>query len=165
MSQKAIFFDRDNTLIIDSNYMHKIEQLRFFDDTFSALEIIKQKNYLLFMVTNQSGIGRGYFTVEQMHEFNNHMLCEFEKNNIHFESIAYCPHAPEDNCLCRKPHPTLINELIEKYDIDKSSSFMVGDKICDAEAGMNAGIQGVLLKKNDQRFLSFDSLSDFANFL
>lgn len=165
MSQKAIFFDRDNTLIIDSNYMHKIEQLRFFDDTFSALEIIKQKNYLLFMVTNQSGIGRGYFTVEQMHEFNNHMLCEFEKNHIHFESIAYCPHAPEDNCLCRKPHPTLINELIEKYDIDKSSSFMVGDKICDAEAGMNAGIQGVLLKKNDQRFLSFDSLSDFANFL
>jgi D-glycero-D-manno-heptose 1,7-bisphosphate phosphatase len=165
MSQKAIFFDRDNTLIIDSNYMHKIEQLRFFDDTFSALEIIKQKNYLLFMVTNQSGIGRGYFTVEQMHEFNNHMLCEFEKNNIHFESIAYCPHAPEDNCLCRKPHPTLINDLIKKYDIDTSSSFMVGDKICDAEAGKNAGIQGVLLKKNDQRFLSFDSLSDFANFL
>ena len=78
---KAVFFDRDDTLIQDSSYMHKKEDLRFFEDTISTLQALKQKGYEFFIVTNQSGVGRGYFTIEQMHSFNQFMLDEFKKNN------------------------------------------------------------------------------------
>lgn len=165
MQSKAVFFDRDNTLIIDSDYMHKLEDFKLFPDTISALKTIQAKGYKIFIVTNQSGIGRGYFTEEKMHKFNNHMLKNFEKNDIQVTDIAYCPHSPEDKCECRKPSPKLINELIHKYNIDKSNSYMVGDKLSDAEAGKNAGITGVLLNKESEDFSSFKSLTEFSNFL
>ena len=165
MQSKAIFFDRDNTLIIDSNYMHKLEDLRFYDDTFSALKKIQNKGYLLFIVTNQSGIGRGYFTVQQMQQFNQLMLNKLSEQEIEIKDIVFCPHAPEDNCDCRKPSPKLINDLIEKYNIDKETSFMVGDKLSDAEAGSNAGIKGILIKKEDERFKTFQNLTEFADSL
>lgn len=165
MQSKAIFFDRDNTLIIDSNYMHKIEDLSFYQDTFTALKNIQDKGHMLFIVTNQSGIGRGYFSEEQMHTFNNHMLSKLNEQGINIKEIVFCPHTPEDECDCRKPSPKLINELIDRYNIDKSKSYMLGDKLSDAEAGLNAGIKGVLLNKKDDRFEDFISLTDFANSL
>lgn len=165
MQSKAVFFDRDDTLIIDSDYMHKIADFKLYDDTISALKEISKKGYKLFIITNQSGIGRGYFTIEQMHEFNNHMLSVFQEHDIKFEALAYCPHAPEDNCDCRKPSPKLINELVESHKIDSRLSYMIGDKLSDAKAGKNANMTGVLLRKESDEFKSFDSLTEFANFL
>ncbi len=139
-SHKAIFFDRDDTLLHDSHYMYRPEQLEFIEDVFDILKQLQNKDYLLFIVTNQSGIGRGYFSEEQMHEFHGHMLKQLDQKGIKIQEIAFCPHSPDDKCNCRKPSPKLINELCNKYDIDKSQSYMVGDRDSDIEAGKNAGV-------------------------
>lgn len=165
MQSKAVFFDRDNTLIIDSDYMHKIEDFKLYPDTISSLLSIQSKGYKIFIVTNQSGVGRGYFSLEKMHNFNNHMLKYFKENGVEITDLVFCPHAPDDACDCRKPEPKLINELIHKYDLDKSCSFMIGDKLSDANAGKNAGITGILLNKESSEFKSFTSLTEIANFL
>jgi D-glycero-D-manno-heptose 1,7-bisphosphate phosphatase len=148
MNKKAIFFDRDNTLIIDTNYMHKLEDLKYFPDTIEVLKKFQDAGYILFIITNQSGVGRGYFTIEQMHAFNNHMLADFTAQGVNFTDLAYCPHSPDDSCDCRKPHPKLINVLCDKYQIDKTQSFMVGDKSSDVLAGENAGMTGILYESN-----------------
>ena len=162
---KAVFFDRDNTLVIDKNYMHKVSDLKFYTDTFSALKTVQDKGYKLFIVTNQSGIGRGYFEVKEMEIFHAAVLAEFKKNDICIEDINHCPHSPDDNCDCRKPHPKMILELAHKHKIDLSQSYMIGDKVIDGECGLNAGCTGVLLKVKDSRFKSYDNLSDFADSL
>lgn len=147
MTSKAIFFDRDDTLLHDESYMYKPEQLSFINGTFEALRILQDKGYLLFIVTNQSGIGRGYFEEKDMHHFHKHMLEKLISENINIQEIVFCPHSPEDNCDCRKPSPKLINELCEKYNIDKSQSYMVGDKDSDIKAGENAGMKSFKVDK------------------
>lgn len=145
MTNKAIFFDRDDTLIMDTGYMYKTCDLKYFPDTISTLRTLLDQNYLIFIVTNQSGVGRGYFTIDQMHKFNQHMLNDLKKQGIEIQEITFCPHAPEDNCECRKPHPKLVNDLCTKYDVDKKNSFMFGDKNSDLEAGENAGLKSFKL--------------------
>ena len=154
---KAVFFDRDNTLIIDSGYMYQPEQLKFFDDTFSVLKRLQDLGFILFIVTNQSGIGRGYYTEDQMHVFNANMLKVLKENDIEIKDIVHCPHAPDDNCSCRKPSPELIDNLCQKYQIDKSKSYMVGDKDSDLESGENAKMKGLKLAPGH--------LSDFLDLL
>ncbi len=149
MSPKAIFFDRDDTLIKDKNYMYQIKDLEFVHDAIKTLKYLQEANYLLFIVTNQSGIGRGYFTEKDMHNFHQALLTELEKHQINIQEIAFCPHRPEDKCHCRKPSPLLINKLCEKYNIDKSLSYMVGDKKSDIEAGKNAGLKTIQIIDHD----------------
>jgi len=143
MKNKAIFFDRDDTLLVDTNYMHKVEDLKYIDGVFATLREVQNRGYLIFIVTNQSGIGRGYFVEEQMHRFHEKMLEGFSSEQIKIEDIVFCPHAPEDNCDCRKPSPKLINQLCDKYQIDPAKSYMVGDKTSDVLAGENAGMSSV----------------------
>ncbi len=166
MSKKAVFFDRDNTLIIDKNYMFETKDLEFYEDSFSALKLIQSKGFELFIVTNQSGIGRGYFSIDQMHLFHKAMLDRFTQDDIEFRALKFCPHAPDDGCDCRKPNPTLILECIKEYDIDTKNSFMIGDKVIDAQCGENAGMTGVTLNsKKESKFKDFKSLTEFANYL
>ena len=143
MKNKAVFFDRDDTLLIDTNYMHKIEDLKYIDGVFDVLQEVQRRGYLIFIITNQSGIGRGYFQEEQMHKFHEKMLEGFSAHQIEIKDIVFCPHSPEDNCDCRKPSPKLINQLCTKYQIDTSKSFMVGDKVSDVKAGENAGMTSI----------------------
>jgi D,D-heptose 1,7-bisphosphate phosphatase len=147
---KAVFFDRDATLIKDIPYLHNPEEVEYFDDTLSVLKELQDAGYLLFMITNQSGIGRGYFKTEQMHEVHEQMVKDFAKHSIKLAGIEFCPHSPEDNCDCRKPHPKMINTFLEKFDIDLKNSYMIGDKPIDAEAGINAGINGVILGSSNE---------------
>lgn len=162
---KAVFFDRDNTLVIDVNYMHKVEDLKFYDDTFSALKLIQSKGFKLFIVTNQSGIGRGYFEVKDMEMFHSALLKELKANDIEIIDIAHCPHSPDDGCDCRKPHPKMILDLAKRHKVDLANSFMIGDKVIDAECGLNAGCTGIILKKQDPRFKSYENLTEFAESL
>lgn len=145
---KAIFFDRDDTLIVDKNYMYKKDDLEFFPDTFTVLKELQAKGFLLFIVTNQSGIGRGFFKESDMHSFHEYMLEKLKEAGITISKIAFCPHAPEDMCHCRKPSPKLINQLCEEFNIDKKLSYMVGDKQSDLDAGTNAGLQSLNVKKS-----------------
>lgn len=140
MTNKAIFFDRDDTLIEDTGYMHKNSDLKYFPKTIEVLQKLKVKGFEIFIVTNQSGVGRGYFDIDKMHKFNSYLIDDLASNGIEIKAIAFCPHAPEENCECRKPKPKLINDLCEKYSIDKSASFMFGDKESDLNAGLNAGV-------------------------
>lgn len=143
---KAIFFDRDNTLIIDSHYMHDVKDLKFYPETFSVLGELKKRGYTFFIHSNQSGIGRGYFTEDQLTVFHDAMLAEFSKHDIEFKEVAYCPHAPVENCDCRKPKPKILIDLIEKYNIDKKSSYMIGDRESDYMCGINAGVNAIHIK-------------------
>lgn len=147
MKNKAVFFDRDGTLIIDKHYLSNPDDVVYFDDTFHVLKTLQERGYLLFIVTNQSGIGRGFFSESEMHQVHQKMLYDFQKEGIEIKDIVFCPHSPEDNCDCRKPHPRLINELCEKYQVDPTKSFMIGDKDIDAECGINANMGGIKLTK------------------
>lgn len=162
---KAVFFDRDGCLILDKHYLHDPAQLEYFPDTFSALKKIQDHGHQIFIVTNQSGIGRGFFSAQQMQAVHNQMLDDFKNHDIDVIEIAFCPHTPEDRCDCRKPHPKMINDLCQKYQLDKDYCFMIGDKLSDAECGENALITGCLIHKNSPDYPSFTSLDAFANYI
>jgi D-glycero-D-manno-heptose 1,7-bisphosphate phosphatase len=146
--------------------MHNPEDLQFYDDSFSALKIMKEKGFEFIIITNQSGVGRGIFSIGQMHQFNSAMIDEFKKNDIEFIDLKFCPHSPEDDCDCRKPSPKMIHECLAVYDIDTSLSYMIGDKTIDAKCGQAAGVNGVTINcKKSSNFKNFSSLTEFANFL
>ena len=165
MTNKAVFFDRDGCLIVDKHYLQDPAELEYFPGTFSALKRLQDNEYKIFIVTNQSGIGRGFFTLEQMHTVHEQMLKDFKDQGIDITEIAFCPHSPEEDCDCRKPHPKMINELCQKYQLDKSLCFMIGDKISDAECGKNAAVNGCLIYKQSQDYPSFNGLDEFVDYI
>jgi D-glycero-D-manno-heptose 1,7-bisphosphate phosphatase len=157
----AIFLDRDGTLIVDKHYLKNPEEIQWYEDTFFALKMMLDKGYDLFIVTNQSGIARGYFTQVQMELVHQKLLEQCAQVGINFKEIAFCPHEPKDQCLCRKPMPGMIHELLKKYDYyDLKHCWMVGDKDIDKECGERAGMQGALVRNGTVG--SFDTLLSFA---
>lgn len=144
---KVIILDRDGTINYDKDYVHKIKDFEFIPRTFENLKRL-QERYLLFIYTNQSGIGRGYYSEEDFLILNNHMLEEFKRRGIKISEVLYCPHAPEDNCDCRKPKTGLLERVIEEYDIDRNLSYVIGDRDCDVKFGENAGMKTLLIKKD-----------------
>lgn len=149
MKAKAVFLDRDGVLNVDVAYLYKISDLRWIDGAKEALAYLNSLGYKLFVVTNQSGIARGYYTVENMNALHEHMQQELETCGAHIEKFYYCPHHPKGKlseytmeCTCRKPAPGMILRAFEEYDLDKEHSFLIGDKDSDLEAAANAGIKG-----------------------
>ena len=141
--KRAIFLDRDGTLNEDIGYAHKLEDYELLPGVIEGLKRLKE--FTLFIITNQSGIGRGYFKEEDMHEFNNHMLDEFKKESIEIEKVYFCPHAPEENCTCRKPSARYIKEAEKEYGINLAESYVIGDHAWDIVLAKNAGCKGVYL--------------------
>lgn len=143
--------------------------MEYFPDTLKALQILQQNNYELFVVTNQSGVGRGYFALESVYVIHRQLQNDLRENKlIPFKDFAICPHLPDDNCECRKPSGKMIQDLMEKYHISPDHAYMVGDKLIDAEAGKNAGIKGILVRhqqKDPKDFPFFKTLLDFARSL
>lgn len=162
-TNKGIFFDRDDTLIHDSNYMHKLDQLSYIDNVFPTLKSIQDLGYQIFIVSNQSGIGRGYFKIEDTHLFHEQMKKDFEGHGVKIKDIVFCPHTPEDKCDCRKPNPKLLLELCEKYKINPTLSFMVGDKKSDVEAGINAGMKSIGI--NCESELSISKIEEILKYI
>lgn len=123
--------------------------------------------YELFVVTNQSGVGRGYFSLESVYVIHRQLQNDLRENKLSpFKDFAICPHSPDDKCDCRKPSGKMIKELIEKYNLSPEHSYMIGDKVIDAEAGKDAGINGILVRhKHASDFPFFKTLLDFANSL
>ncbi len=137
---KAIFLDRDGVINIDKQYVCKIQDFEFMDGIFELLRHLQQLDYMLIIVTNQSGIGRGYYTQEDFDTLSIWMLEQLKEHGIHIEKIFYCSHAPEVQCHCRKPNPRMLCDAQKEFNIDLTSSWMIGDKKSDVDAGKNAGI-------------------------
>lgn len=144
-----------------------MEDIEYFPDTLKALEIFNNLGYELFIVTNQSGVGRGYFSLENVYVIHRQLQNDLREAKLPvFKDFAICPHAPHNNCECRKPSGKMILDLIEKYNLNPDLCYMVGDKLIDAEAGRNAGIQGVIVRNSvGNDFPTYKNLLEFANSL
>ena len=142
--RKAIILDRDGVLIEDKNYSYKIEDLEVLPGVIEGLKQI-QEDYFFFIVTNQSGIGKGYYTLEDFHKYNNHLISILDDNSIKIEKTFYCPHIKEDKCDCRKPNPKFINEIANQWDVDLEYSWMIGDHPSDISFGINGGCKTVYM--------------------
>jgi len=140
-SQKALFLDRDGIINIDHGYVSKIENFEFTKGIFELLQLFIKKDYLLFIVTNQSGIGRGYYSINDFEVLNQWMIKKLKSKNIEIQNVHYCPHAPEENCSCRKPQTGMVNEILKTHNINLSSSWLIGDKQSDIDLSHNADIK------------------------
>ena len=151
---KAVFLDRDGVINIDKAYVSKIEDFEFCEGVFEALKHFQNLGYLLIVVTNQSGIGRGYYSEEDFQILSDWMQKELLHVKIKIDAIYHCPHAPEVNCACRKPKSGMFLKAIEDFDIDVANSWMIGDKETDMEAAIVAGIPNmILLGKTSVNFI------------
>jgi len=141
---KAIFLDRDGTLNIEVDYLKSPNELKLYPDVKETLKKLKKMGYLLIIITNQSGIARGYLTIEKLNNIHK-ALNELCDNTI--DDFFFCPHHPDITgpCTCRKPEPGLILKALKKYNIDKNKSFMIGDKYTDVLSGINAKLKNSYL--------------------
>lgn len=145
---KAVFLDRDGIINKDFGYVYKIKDFVFMDGILKLLKYLQNLDYKLFIVTNQSGIGRGYYSLSDFIILNNWMMKQFQKNGIIIDSVHYCPHLPSDNCKCRKPKTKMIDDICKINRIDKTKSWVIGDKVSDIELANNSGIQNTVLVSN-----------------
>ena len=146
----AIFFDRDGTLNVDTHYLYKTEEFRWIEDAPAAIRWANDHGYLAVVITNQSGVARGFYTeadVEKLHRWMNERLAEVD---AHIDAFYYCPHHPEGavakyrkHCDCRKPGTALIEEACRALHIERSASFFIGDAERDMACAARSGLRGV----------------------
>ncbi len=145
MKNKAIFVDRDGTINRDVHYLDNPDKFTMYPGVGKGIKTLKKKGYKIIVITNQSGIGRGYFTEHQLMSIHERMTEEFQQFDVILDGIYYCPHHPEDKCKCRKPQTGLFEQAITEHNIDVQKSFMIGDKILDIEAGKKTGTKTILI--------------------
>jgi D-glycero-D-manno-heptose 1,7-bisphosphate phosphatase len=144
-TNRAVFLDRDGTIMEDANCVGKMEQIALIPGAPQALRQLQDAGYKLFIVTNQSGVGRGYFTREAVESIHAHLNEEFSRAGVHFDRYYVCPHRPEENCECRKPKAKFLFEAAREYQLDLPRCFMIGDRESDIQAGVNAGVVSILV--------------------
>lgn len=143
--KRAVFFDRDGTLNVEKRYLCDPEKLELVEDIIPALKQIQEAGFELLIVTNQSGIGRGYYTLDDMHAVNTKLIHLLKEQGISFAKIYFAPEAPEQPSYGRKPSPQFLLDAADEFNLDLSRSFMIGDKLSDLQCGWNAGVQASLL--------------------
>lgn len=151
--KKVIFLDRDGVINVDVNYLYRIEDLTFMPGALEALALAVRAGYELIVVTNQSGVARGYYTEEDVKKLHAHMGEVLAAARAPILRFYYCPHHEKGTvpaytmvCDCRKPEPGMILKAMEDYSIDRAKSFMIGDKSSDVEAAHRAGLDGYLFE-------------------
>ena len=145
VTNRAVFLDRDGTLAPDVPYCSRAEDLEVFADAPEALALLQGDGFKLIVVTNQSGIARGYFTEETLAEIHRKMARLLSQEGAEIHAIYHCPHHPDDCCGCRKPGTLLLQQAADDHDIDLARSFFVGDNATDIEAGRTVGCGTVLV--------------------
>ena len=148
MTIKTIFLDRDGVINKEVGYLHKIEDFEFINGVFDACLYFQSLDYQIIIVTNQSGIERGYYSENDFHTVTKWMLEQFKNKGVGILDVFFCPHGPKSACECRKPKPGMFIQANSKYDIDMESSWMIGDKKADITAANSAGIQNTVLVKS-----------------
>ena len=143
--KRAVFLDRDGTLIEDKDYLHRPEDVVIYPGASDALKRLQDAGFLLIIVTNQSGIGRGYFTIEDCERVHEHLANEFAKSGVSFAKIYIAPEAPDRPSRGRKPSPQFLFDARKEFGIDLAQSYIVGDKLIDLECGWNAQLRQSIL--------------------
>ena len=138
---KALFLDRDGVINRDLGYVYRIEDFEFMPGIFEALAGFMMLGYEIFVVTNQSGIGRGYYSEDDFAKLSKYMIDEFKSYGIEIKKIYHCPHTPSDDCNCRKPKPGMILQALNEFNISLKDSLMIGDKPSDLESARRAGVE------------------------
>jgi D-glycero-D-manno-heptose 1,7-bisphosphate phosphatase len=142
---RAVFLDRDGTMIAERNYLCRPEDVDIFPATRTGLKKLCVAGYKLFIVSNQSGVGRGYFTLADVDNVNQHLCRELARDGILFAKIYIAPEAPDKSSRGRKPSPQFLFDARNEFDLNLAESFMVGDKFIDLECGWNAGVKKSML--------------------
>ena len=142
---RAVFLDRDGTIIEDKDYLSDPEQVVLIPGAAEALKRLQDAGFKLFIVTNQSGIGRGYYTLEDMHRVNARLLEELARHGVQIGKIYFSPEAPEEPSRGRKPSPQFLFDARDEFGIDLRQSYMIGDKPTDLECGRNAEVKRSIL--------------------
>lgn len=171
MPREAVFLDRDGTLIEEVHHLASPEQVRLLPGAADAVRRLNDAGALVVVVTNQSGVARGYFPESRVAEVHARLSALLAEHGAHIDAYYHCPHHPTEGvgayrvaCDCRKPKPGLLLTAAREMDIDLSRSWMIGDKACDAEAGAAAGCRTVLVRTGHGRDLpaDADAVADLA---
>ena len=141
----AVFLDRDGTLIEEKEYLSDPDQVAIFPGAMEALQRLRDAGFKLFIVSNQSGVGRGYFTLADVNRVNARLVELLARDGVRFEKIYIAPEAPEQPSRGRKPSPQFLFDARDEFGIDLSQSYIIGDKLIDLECGWNAGVKGSIL--------------------
>jgi D-glycero-D-manno-heptose 1,7-bisphosphate phosphatase len=147
VKKKALFLDRDGVINVNTGYLYEPKDVQWVSGIINVMRAFQQQGYLLIIVTNQSGIGRGYYSEEDFYSLTQWMRQYLLQQHVHIDDVFYCPHHPEKaighylrRCDCRKPAPGMLLTAIEKWNIDKNQSVLIGDSWSDIEAGVAAGL-------------------------
>ena len=169
---RAVFLDRDGVLIEEKNYLHRVEDVAFIPGGPPALQRLRDAGFQLFIVSNQSGVGRGYFTLAEVGQVNAHLVLEFARQGVTFRKIYIAPEAPEQPSRGRKPSPQFLFDARDEFGLDLAQSYMIDDKLIDLECGWNAGVKHSILvrtgygseqeRKNRKRFARAVVVDDLA---
>lgn len=146
---KALFLDRDGTLIEDIPYLHTIDKIKLLPGTIEALALAKKAQYHLFLFTNQSGIGRGYYSLDAAHHCNQALIDAIGLGADIFDAICIAPERPDEVPIYRKPSPKFILEMLDAHQLSPQHSYMVGDRCSDAEAALKANIQAIRVETGE----------------
>jgi len=142
---RAVILDRDGTIVVDRDYLGDPDQLEFLPGAVEGLRLLRAVGHPLIVVTNQSGIARGHFTLARLEEIHARLLRMLKSAGVQIDAIYYCPHRPEDHCECRKPKPKLALQAGSEWGFEPSAAIVIGDKISDVELGKNLGATTVLI--------------------
>ena len=161
MPTKTIFLDRDGVINKEINYLHKIDDFEFIDGIFNACQHFQSLGYKIIIITNQSGIYRGYYTENDYQKVTQWMLDQFKQKNINILDVFHCPHGPNSTCDCRKPKPGMFLKAKAKHNTDMKKSWLIGDKEVDIIAANAAGITNTILVKTGHRIDESNSKANF----
>jgi D-glycero-D-manno-heptose 1,7-bisphosphate phosphatase len=142
---KVAFLDRDGVINNDLGYTYRVDDFTFAEGSIDALKLLQANGFAIIIVTNQSGIGRGYYSERDYQILTEWYIQQLAKQDVVISDVYHCPHTPEDHCICRKPKPGLFLQALARHSVDLSSSFMVGDKLSDITAANAAGIKQAYL--------------------
>jgi len=149
---KALFLDRDGIINIEKNYVYRVEDFEFTQGIFEVCRYYKKQGYLIFVITNQAGIARGYYTEADFATLTVWMVNQFKERGIEITKVYHCPHHPDftGECACRKPNPGMILQAQKEFNLNLPQSILIGDKQSDIDAGKNAGVGENILVKDHQ---------------
>jgi D-glycero-D-manno-heptose 1,7-bisphosphate phosphatase len=144
-SSRAVFLDRDGTIIREKEYLHRVEDVEFIPGAGAALRRLQDSGFKLFVVTNQSGVGRGYFPLADVERVHHHLVRELARDGVRLHKVYIAPEAPDQPSRGRKPSPQFLFDARDEFGVDLAQSYVIGDKLIDLECGWNAGVKQVLL--------------------